>query len=82
MRALMAAEAVCGYKLAVPIVNLNRLQHIGSINAVEDLQILPARQRFDHGSENTIATAIQPHFNGEGSHIFGRSVSNQRIERH
>jgi hypothetical protein len=50
------------------------------LEAVESLGCLPAHQRSDRGAENSIAAAVQQHFNGEDTHTFGRSVANQRIE--
>ena len=50
------------------------------VDAVIRVGCKPARQRTDRGAENVLAAAVQQHFNGEQAHLFGRSVSNQRIE--
>lgn len=50
------------------------------VDAVQRSQCMPARQRTDRGAENTLAAAVQRHFNGDDAHLFGVSVSNQRIE--
>eukprot|EP00474_Spongospora_subterranea_P000744 CRZ01202.1 hypothetical protein [Spongospora subterranea] len=50
------------------------------IDAVLNVDCLPALQRSDRGAENTLAAAVQQHFNGASAHLFGRSVANQRIE--
>lgn len=42
---------------------------------------LPSRVRSDHGGENTLVAFLMNLIQGNGRHITGRSVHNQRIER-
>lgn len=50
------------------------------LDTIERVGCMPECQRSDRGAENQLLAGVQRHFNGEQSHIFGRSVANQRIE--
>jgi hypothetical protein len=50
------------------------------VDAINLHHCMPSRQRSDRGAQNTLAAAVQMHYNGPESHIYGRSVANQLIE--
>ena len=49
------------------------------LDAVHRAGCMPDRQS-DRGAGNILVAAVQRLYNGDSSHIFGRSVANQRIE--
>ena len=51
------------------------------VNAVENNNVLPDLTRTDHGTENGLLAELQCAFKGDGAHISGPSMGNQRIER-
>ena len=47
------------------------------IAAVQLVGYMPDVQRSDRGAEDMMVAAVQVHYHGESSHLFGRSVSNR-----